>query len=118
MVPATCVPWSPQSVLLLSMVLVPQVARPVKSGWVMSMPVSITYACTPAPVLVYVYDFDSRLVRWSTRSMPQDGGFGWVVSRTPSMRAFSEIATTSGLRCRDRSWAGVRVAANPLTAAV
>ena len=40
-VPATCVPWPLQSVLLVSTVLVPQVARPPKSLCVVRMPVSM-----------------------------------------------------------------------------
>jgi hypothetical protein len=47
MVPATCVPWPLQSVLLPSpLVLVPQEARLPNVWWVTRMPVSITYAVT------------------------------------------------------------------------
>jgi hypothetical protein len=46
-VPATCVPWPLQSVLLPSpVVLVPHTARPPNVWWVVRMPVSITYAVT------------------------------------------------------------------------
>jgi hypothetical protein len=51
-VPATCVPWPLQSVLVPSpVVLVPHVARPPKSWWEVRMPVSMMYAVTPAPVV-------------------------------------------------------------------
>ena len=45
-VPATCVPWPLQSVLLVSTVSRPQVARPPKSWCVIRMPVSMMYAVT------------------------------------------------------------------------
>src|ERR1700754_2416119 len=48
MVPDTCVPWPLQSVasLSLSTASKPDVARPPHSGWVLSTPVSMMYACT------------------------------------------------------------------------
>jgi hypothetical protein len=51
-VPATCVPCPLQSVSLPSpVVLVPQLARPVKSSCVVRMPVSMMYAVTLKAVL-------------------------------------------------------------------
>src|SRR5689334_3290941 len=52
MVPATCLPWLLQSVLVLSIALKSNVARPPKFAWVGSTPLSMMYACTPAPVAV------------------------------------------------------------------
>ena len=49
-VPATCVPWPRQSVLLESIALKSKVARPPKFGWLASMPESMMYALTPLPV--------------------------------------------------------------------
>src|SRR5437762_5688892 len=46
MVPATWVPCPKQSSLIVSIVLVPNVARPPNCSWVTRIPVSMTYACT------------------------------------------------------------------------
>src|SRR6266545_3652178 len=54
-VPDTCVPCPLQSVLLPSpTVLVPQVARPPKSLWLVRIPVSMMYAVTFDAVFGYV----------------------------------------------------------------
>src|SRR5829696_7331934 len=72
MVPATCVPWPLQSFALPPAVTAsyPVTARPPNSRCVSRIPVSITYAVTPAPVAVYVNVVESGSACWSIRSRP------------------------------------------------
>jgi hypothetical protein len=46
-------------------------ARPANCWCEARMPVSMMYACTPAPLKVYVYVPLRGRLRWSMRSMPQ-----------------------------------------------
>jgi hypothetical protein len=60
------------------------------------MPVSMTYALTPAPVAKYVNVVLSGRERWSMRSRPQ-GAFVWVVE-TDTVRSASTYATRGSAR--------------------
>jgi hypothetical protein len=60
------------------------------------MPVSITYAFTPAPVEVYVYVPESGSARWSIRSRPQVAPVCVTFARTVASR--STYATRESAR--------------------
>ena len=113
--PDTCVPCPLQSVLLPSpVVLVPQTARPPNSGWVVRMPVSITYAVTLLAVVEYEYLLSSGRSRWSTRSRPHDGGFSWSVV-TCTVR-FCCTYATAGSAASLRAASSLIVPAKPRSA--
>src|SRR4051812_23835854 len=120
MVPATCVPWPLQSSALPpSTSSTPDMARPPKSVWPNVMPVSMTYAVTPAPVAVCAYRPSRGVERWSIRSRPQvtpvGAGAGGLVGRACTTRSAS-TATTPGRRDRAAPAADGRVTAKPFSA--
>ncbi len=113
-VPATCVPcpWQ-SSAAPPSTASKPLLARPPKSSCVTRIPVSITYALTPAPVASYVYVPSSGSSRWSIRSSPH---VAFVCVSTAHARWSRSTYATFGLRRTASTAAGDSVAANPFSA--